>query len=275
MKNLRVIYDNAADRATLTATPVVAELGSANLKIDDKFRVCRALGKTLTIQALWPSFEVIGGVALPFSNLSPTATIRVRAYAANGTTTVFDSGKVLACPAPATRLRGWTEAASASAYGHGGGACARLWLNMPVKTNKLVIDLIDNDNLQGFIEAGRLVAGNYWEPSQGAEVGATITMVDTSRHVRTEAGSLITESGTRHKKQSLPLPYLGEKDRVILWNILTGNGMANPIFISVYPHSADFSLEKMHEMYGKLVQTPIMTTPYFNASSATIEIEEI
>ena len=471
MRNLRVIYDNAVDRATLAATPVVASLGSANLKSDDKFKVCRGTGTRMEITALWPAAETIAGIALPFTNLSPTSTIRVRTtnepsttnlikyseqadnplwtkYQATASTNVsgvvapnglqtseklaetattgvhnltqsvsgfltgqkvtfsiwlkaaertfaaigfdssstaapttalsyvnlstgalstssnggwsfsvqapvngfyrvsatktmtangmllplvhiatsmstvsyqgvagsgiyvwgaqlefgdkssyypsvatsgvrpagyvdewqdysYDSGKVLGCPAPATKLRGWTPQESASAYGYGGGSCARVWLPSRVNVTGVRIDIEDLANVQGYIEVSRLVVGDYWEPEQGVEQGATVTNVDNGKHFRTEAGNLLTESGIRYKKQSLPLARLNIKDRSDFWNILVGNGMTTPMFLSVHPGSSDVALERMHQMYGKLVTTPVMSTPYFDAHSATIEIEEV
>lgn len=275
MRNLRIIYDNAADRAVVSATPQVSTLGSENLLSDDKFRVCRSTGKTMTITATWPSSEPISGIALPFTNLSPTATIRARMYAANGTTVTFDSGVVLACPAPARRLRGWTAAASASAYGYGGGSSARMWFAKQ-QTTKLVIDISDTNNLQGYVESSRLIVGDYWEPKGvGAEAGASVSIQETSKHFRTDAGNTITDIGIRFKKQSVSMPSLEGNDRHFLWDILNGNGMATPIFISLYPESTDAAWEARHELYGKLSVTPVMTTPYFNVNSATIELEEV
>lgn len=477
MRNLRIIHDNAADRATLSVVPTpVAGLDATNLTSDDKFKVCRIATENMNINARWTVAETIAAVALPFTNLSPTATIRVKSttegstvnYAdfselftnaawvktdatidataaaaasvtapsggtaykleeaatttehfisqswtvpinqqitvsffvkaaersfavlkfdatantaapvaaqasyglstgtisntttngwtfnpavnigngwwrisATRTTTaagnivarlqtatssttlsylgVLDSGiyvwgaqfeygtrssyypttgttnatrpsgyidswqtystdngaGVLACPASATKLKGWTPAAAASAYGYGGGACARYWFPAPVTATGIRIDIEDLNNLQGYIEVSRLVIGDYWEPEQGVEQGATITNVDTSKHFRTEAGSLITDVGTRHKKQSLPMPWINSADREVLWSILTGSGMSTPMFLSVHPNSSDFNLERMHQMYGKLVTTPIMSTPYWDANSATLEFEEV
>ena len=78
MANLRIIYDNAADRATLTASTTAGTLGVANLQNNRKGRPWRATGTTARLGATWAAPERIGGVFLPFCNLSPTATMRVR-----------------------------------------------------------------------------------------------------------------------------------------------------------------------------------------------------
>ena len=80
MGNLRIIYDNAADRAALAASSQSGALGPANLQRERKSAVLRSVGTALTIVATWPMPEIIGCVALPFCNLTPMATIRVRGY---------------------------------------------------------------------------------------------------------------------------------------------------------------------------------------------------
>lgn len=271
MKNLRIVYDNAADRATLSSTKTFrAGMGIDKLVVDDKFQVCRSIDQTFNVTAKWPQGETIGAVVLPFTNMSPTAVIKVT------TPQGYDSGWILACPAPSTRLRGWAADKSASAYGYGGGACARVWIT-PALTNvtEMTVHLYDENTVQGYVEASRLVIGDYWEPEQGVEQGATITSVDTSKQYRTEAGSLLTDVGTKYKKQSLPMPWLSGTDRAAFWDILVGNGLTAPMFISVHPNATDVNLERMHQMYGKLVTTPIMSTPYWDANSATLEFEEV
>jgi hypothetical protein len=162
-----------------------------------------------------------------------------------------------------------------NSYSYGGGAYGRAWINSPATVKKLVIDLVDTTNVSGYIEVSRLVAGQYWEPKIGAEQGATLTVVDTSKHYRNDAGDQMTDRGTRHRKQNFSIPSLDEQDRAKMWDILWGNGMARPVFISVYPNNADSRLEQLHQLYGKMVTTPIMGTPYFNRNNATIDIEEI
>ena len=80
MKNLGIIYDNAADRAVLSASSQAGTLGPANLQREGKSVVLRSIGAGLSITATWPAPEIVGGVALPFCNLTPGATIRVRGY---------------------------------------------------------------------------------------------------------------------------------------------------------------------------------------------------
>ena len=84
MPNLRIIFNNAADCATINASSSVGALVPDNLKNDLKSVVWRsstaAAGTTPSarIDATWSAPELIAGVALAYSNLTPQAQMRVR-----------------------------------------------------------------------------------------------------------------------------------------------------------------------------------------------------
>ncbi|WP_308921752.1 hypothetical protein [Janthinobacterium sp. J1-1] len=80
MPNLRIIHDNAADRAGLAASSQAGTLGPANLQLDRKSAVLRAVGTTQTITATWPTQECVACVALILTNVTSSARMRVRGY---------------------------------------------------------------------------------------------------------------------------------------------------------------------------------------------------
>ncbi|KAB8058050.1 hypothetical protein GCN74_17665 [Janthinobacterium sp. FT14W] len=276
MKNLCIIYDNAADRAVLAASSQAGTLGPANLQRESKSSVLRAVGTQLSITATWPAPEIVGGVALPFCNLTPAATIRVRGYIEPGDAwPTFDSGVMEACEY--ARLGMWDWGAlplGVNAYSYGGGTYARCWFQMR-SVRKLVIDLADPDNPAGYIEAARLVAGAYWSPERNASYGSGITPVDTSSQYRNGAGSQKVERGARYRKLSLTLDHMTPLDRAELWRIVRGNGLSLPLFVSLYPDNDDVELEQTHQVYGRLANLAAITTPSFQAYATNIEIEEL
>lgn len=277
MPNLRIIYDNAADRAALAASSAAGAMTADRLLSDIKADVWRSTGPTATITATWPAAELVGGVVLPFSNLSARATIRARGYAkVADAAPLFDTGAVEACPAPVLGLWDWGSIPLGSnAYAYGGGTYGRVWIPVPGAVEKLVLDIDDSTNPAGFIEASRLVCGAYWEPAKNAEYGAPVQAVDTSKHIRTDAGDLVTDIGTRHKTQTVNLSLMPPVDRATLWSIVWGNGMRRPIFFSLHPNSGDARLEQTHQVYGKLASTAAMNTPFFQRYATTLDIEEI
>jgi len=278
MPNLRIVSDNALERAaTFTASSTAGTLAVTNLLQQNKDSVHRSAGATplsLTYTATWTTGEPIGCVALPYCNLSPTATIRVRAYASNGTTVLYDSGAtpVPACPAPALRPRGFTPAQAASAYSNGGGACARHWFPQ-VSAFKLVVDLADPNNLQGYIEAACMVVGPYWSPQYNAK-SAPLTIVDTSKHERTAAGSLVTDPGFIYRKVPVDLSYMLPADREIFAGLLR-NSAAYALLLSVRPGSGDLAEERDWTIYGKRSQDSALALKYAAAYSTTLYVEEL
>jgi len=159
-----------------------------------------------------------------------------------------DTGVILACPAPAIQLEGWTAAQSASAYAYGGGAYARAWFP-ETQFRAFAIDLVDTNNLQGYIEASKLVIGRYWSPPYGL-TSVSATDVDATTHYSTAAGDLLSRASTISKEVSIEMRALVPADRARLANILRAS-RAYPIFVSVRTGDPDLEVERAHTVLGK------------------------
>lgn len=273
---LRIATNNALYRtASLAASSAATGYPVTNLTVDVKSLVHRATGTSVTYTATWATPETIGVVALPFCNLSPTATMRVRVYSDTaGTALVYDSGTVNACPAPAVVLPSFTPAQASSAYAYGGGACARCWFS-PVMCGKLIVDVTDASNVQGYVEASRLFVANWWAPSYNADVGANLTFASTSTQVRSDGGDLYTNIGPRMRKLAFKLSNLPQLDRAGLAGVMRATGLSTPLLVSVFPGDADASLERDYTIYGKLSQFSVMTLGTVNTTSLPIEVDEM
>lgn len=273
MPNLRIVSDNAIARAaTLVASTTAGGLAATNLVSDKKSSVHRATSTSVTYTVTWSAAEPISCVALPFCNLSPTATMRVRAYASNGTTVLYDSGSGLACPAPAQRPRGFTAAQAASAYAYGGGACARRWFS-PVSAFKLVIDVVDAANLQGYIEAACMVVGAVWSPQYNASA-TSVSMVDRTEVSRSAAGDQLADPGTLSRKVPIDLRAMPEADRARFLDLVR-NSRAYPVLLSVFPEHPDVALERDFMLYGRRTKDSDIAYQFAGAYSTTLEVEEI
>jgi hypothetical protein len=270
MANLRVIYDNAADRATLSTSATAANLDATKLVTDIKSDVCRSTTTSLTITATWTSPETISAAVLAFTNCTDNATITVSAYTLTGDSTPVYSTTVVASRGGLVANRGVNN------FAYGGGIYARCWFDAPVSITKLVITLTDTNNPQGYVEVGRLILGNHWAPVVGVEQSNTALAVnDTSEQTRTYSGDMHITVKPRFRKQTLSMPSLDKNDRVFLWNILWNNSMVKPVFISLFPNNTDQQLEQAHQLYGRLAASVAMSTPYFNFMAAKLDIEEI
>jgi len=274
MNNMRVVYDNALERAQLSASSEASpQMAAAKLRIDDKDTLWRAAGKTAALTLTWPAAEVLSCCALAFCNFSPTATIRVRGYSdAAGTAQVLDTGVQPACPAPAVRLRGWAAAQAASAYAYGGGALARIWFP-EVAVQRIVVDVADPGSLQGYLEAACLIVGRYFSARYNAS-DASMTSVDTTELYRKASGAQGADPGFTYRRLSIDLSRVSPADRGSVVSLLR-NSRGCPVLISVFPGSQDFELERDNMIYGRRTKDSDISTQYGLNYSTTLEIEEI
>ncbi len=275
MQSPRFVADIASDRASLVASSTSGARSVANLQTDTKYGVWRATGTTASITLTWSAPEVISCAVLAFCNLAPTDTMRVRGWSdAGGTNLVLDTGAAAACPAPAVKLRGLTAAQAASAYAQGGGAYARCWFER-VTVRKVVIDIDSAANLQGYIEAARLIVADYWTTSHHADRGASMTLQDTAAPYRTAAGDELVDAGFRFREVQMQLSMLPLDDRAALTDLLRSCGRTFPLLVSMFPGSADLALERDHFIYGRLSEASAIALPSAGYCSAPIRINEI
>lgn len=298
--NLRIIYNNLVDlpTSTVSASSSAGSTPVGNLKLDSKSKLWRSSTSTTTTVKTYlvvtVSSSIIGGVVLPFSNLTSSATIRLRGYtgtaptlggtvdsptfSASGTL-VFDTGSgVSACPYQSFNLyyTGSTPT-GANTYAFGGGTYARAYvpLGSQVACTSLLIEINDT-NPSKYVEAGRLIVGPYWSPKYNTSFGMTSNYKDLSTHLRTESGDLITNRGTRSSSISMDLKYMDTGDRSKLYELIRGGGLARPIFISLFPeNSDDYDLEQLYQVYGKLPQLSGIQYANFLQYSSQLELEEV
>ena len=303
MANLRVVYQNIADltTATITASSTAsAATAVANLKKDIKSLVWRSsVSSTASIRAnlvvTLPS-NVVKSVILAFTNLSVVATIRVRGFTGgapilSGTvdspsyslpgTTVFDSGTVLANPYQGTGFSNWNNdsyypATIATTTYTERKVYSRVWIPAGVACTSLLIEIIDTNNINRYVEASRLIIGDYWSPTYNTSFGLSITPKDTSETNRSEAGDLLTSNGIIYNVLNFDLKYMSPTDRVVFAKIIKIVGAQKPLFISLFPdNTEDWEKEQLFQIYGKLSQLYGITHPIFGNYSSQIEIEEI
>ena len=282
MNNLRILHDNAVDRAVLTASSQAGALGPANLQRDERSAVLRAVGTSVMITATWPTQELIACVAPIRTNMNSSARMRVRGYERVGDATpVIDTGVVLPCPeaplgdSPFGYLPlGWNGYTwgGVNTWARGGGSDGVAWFE-PVSVRQLVIELSSVDNPDGYIEVSRLVAGMYWAPEYNPSYGASLAAVDTSEGYRTAAGAAKTNVGTRHRLLNINLELLTRLDRARLARIVDECGAMRPLLCSLFPEHADPVLEQQHMVYGRVANIDAISASSFDIYSAPLQIE--
>jgi hypothetical protein len=266
--NLRIISDNAVDRATaLVASTTSGSLVASYMQNDFKGKAHRSTGTSVSYAATWTDGESIGGIALPATNLTADATIRVRAYSDTaGVTQIKDTGVQYACAGQDLGLWNWSEPLNANAFAFGGVSKVQVWLGAHYFARRLLIDIVDSGNPAGYIDCARLVAGAYWEAPYNPGYGVLPTVVDTTASHRNDAGDNLSDRGTLHDTLSLDLKMLAETDRAALMRIARLAGTACNIFVSVFPEDDSPVAEQDFCIFGKRANAGVAADFYANFS---------
>lgn len=274
MSNLRILYDNVVDRAaSLAANTTAGTLAVTNLQTDFKTDVHRTTGLTAVYTLTWSAQMTLNMAALCFTNLTAAATMQAQVYTNIGDASpALDTGAVLATGYAPYQAQGGSLGVNNFPYG--GFVHARGYF-AATPGAKLVLTVADAGNSAGYLEAGRLVAGQYWSPANNPAYGPQLSPQSNAQHTRDGAGNLRTELRPKSRKLRLDLTRIvAAADRDAVYNILRANGMALPVFLSLFPQDADAAKEHEYQIYGKLSDSGI-TLPSVNIFTAPLEIEEI
>lgn len=275
--NLRIISNNVADIATLTASSRAGSLFATNLQNDLKSQIWRSVGTTPTLTLVWASAQIVSGFALVFSNMTEASTIRARGYAEEADTTpLFDTGNIQAVPPSLGGFEWGLNPAGVNSYSYGGGSTAVLWWQ-PTAIKKLIININNSASPTGYVEASRVVVGDYFSPVYNAPHGGLkVGVEDTSKHDRSSAGDLLTDRGVMYKTLDIDLQLMPQEDRNKVWAILRGNGMSRPVFICVFPENQDDpQAGQIYTIYGKLSRGSSLTYSAYNQYATTLQVEEV
>lgn len=274
MPNLRIIHANYADQATsLSASTTSGALAASNLQTDRKGDVHRSTGTSVTYTATWTAGVSIGAVALPATNLSAAATMRVRLFSDTACTAQLqDSGTNAACPGLGAAPWTWTGIFNANAFAYGYLSKAVAWFaanQAGVKGMK--VDLVDTGNPAGYIDCARVISGPWWSPQWNPEHGATVMVEDASANTRNDAGDLVTDRAPVHELLTMKLPMLSEAERAQLMQVARANGVWKNIFAALMPGDGT-AAEQDYMVYGKRKNTAI-ELPAFATYAHTLDME--
>lgn len=281
MTNTRILFNNAADRATLTASTTAGALAVDSLKTDVKGEVWRATGTSAALTARLPSAETISCLVLPLTNMTVDGTVRVRVSAdgvdlSDTAAYILDTGAVRAVVAAPDPVLGWGNTVQgANTFAYGGGACAVVWIPGAPSGAGVRVDLADPGNPAGYVEASRLAFGAYWELAINPDTGLALSIDDTDMQTRNGAGDLTTLVGTRHRRLALKLSSLSASERAKLWSVMRANGKAISLFVSVFPGCGDASLEASHQMWCRLTDTSSVAATAFTQYAAPLTFAEV
>ena len=271
MSTLRILTDNAADRATISVAGTAAGMGADKLKTDIKGEVCRVLSGTASVVLTWPTLETIGAVVIPASNLGPSSTIRVRAYSdVAGTTLLSDTGEKWAAPGPIFENEDFTQPLNVNLFAEGTAPITACYLPQHEAVRRIVIDL--SDPAATFIDLSRLIVGGYHQPECAPSYGAQVGTSDMTKNTRAASGDIKSDWGPRASTMQFDLSWIGEQDRERIRQLIA-RGIGKFMFISLLAEDVDPVLERDYSIYGKLSQPGNMAYAFYRMHSSQFQIE--
>lgn len=284
MTNLRIVWDNAADRGSIAATSEAGQLLASNLRSNLKSKVWRALSTNAAVVLGWDRPEQVGVVVFAFNNFTSQATMQVRGFTyADSVFPEYDSGPVECAPPPALGQFQWGTplgenfyrrgGASLFAYGYGGYGV--VWVPGGRAFRKLTVTINDPDNPDTYLEAGRLIVGPWWSPAYNFNFDHSITFHDSTTNRRTEAGDLRGEKMPRWRRMEFDLGNMDAEDRSAMLRILRAHGVSEPLFISLFPENADKLLEQSYQLWGKFEESARLSQPRYDVYATSLAVEEM
>lgn len=245
--NLRVVPINVAKTATLTTSnSLLTGFSVYNIVDNNKGKVFRHLNNYSNILMSWVNNQAISCIAMPFSNLTGNATVRIKLYSDSAATIeVFDSGIIV--------FR--DRALYVSKY-----------------TNIKSISIYVEDLSLTYIDISAIVCGSDWSPKYNTDFGITVSSVTTDVQNRTHAGNILTDIGSTNKLMNIPLNWMTETDKQIFFKLLRANDY---MFISVFPNDKSFNKRTLYQIYGKATSLSSISYNTYGMYSSSISIEEL
>ena len=250
MPNLRLIYNNVADSAAITATTTATGFSVDNLKNTQKTSVHRSTGSSITYTLTWPTAQAINCVALPATNLQAGDTIKLQMYTeATDVATVYESPDFKACTGRVTALYNKTALPTYVDFGFGGATKTSVWLTTTYQVKKLVITLTSATVAQ--IDCARIICGTYWESTRQVNNGIQLGYEDSSEITTTRSGNTYEDRKPISETMQFELEYISDLDRQQLQKLMRSWGSSALIYFCVFPDNTNPEITQSYSIYGR------------------------
>lgn len=258
MPNMKILTDDVAASATITATTTAGTLSPSNVKSNEPTQIWRATAKTGTLTLTWTSAQSVDAVILGWTNLTDTATVTFNLF-----TNTADSTPV----ATMTRTAGEKR--------QGVAALARnvqAWFDTPRSIRKVTIVISDSTNANN-IEAGRVMVGAAYEMKLNPTYGAELAFVDPSSATRMESGAVRREPKKVYRRFSMSTGMMPIEDTAKLMQ-LAAKGVGSVLFLSLFPDPTEDHFQT-HAFVGCTVSVGRFQSQVYRRLSSGLEVEEI
>lgn len=283
MANILISYRNLVDEAVLSGGTWSNTLPASNLADRQPSKVARTVGTAPVNMYLALDFgsgKPVRFVALVRHNLTQSGRWRIR-LGNDGTfsTPGLDTGWIAIWPAAIPfgvgawgefNWGGQVDAQEAATY----GAQAIHATQDAVHARFLRVDLQDESNPAGFLEAGRLVAGPAWQPSINFQYGWSIEQVDESEIRRSRGGQSFVNVRPRYRRLRFTIDHL-ENDEMFghAYELERLKGKGGDIMVIADPEDRTHGLR--HTLYGALSESAPIVNNHPGRFSRRFVVDEL
>jgi len=270
MANLRIIYNNVADSATISAS-TTASGSAANMKNDQKTSAHRSSStSTVTYTLTWSTAQAINCVALPATNLVDGDLITVKLYETSTTDAAGPIAQLIdqqACAGRVMLLQNGNTTSTSADFGYGGATKTSVWFTQTYQAKALEITLTRSSLVQQ-IDCARIICGKYWETSRQVTKGIDVGTEDQSEVITTRSGNTYVDKKTISDTLSFNLDYINDVDRKTFLQLLRSWGKNGLIYVCLFPDNTNTEYTQAYSIYGRLQNTSLRYEylGYYNTS---------
>lgn len=256
---MRLLYNNLVDLDTtvLTATSTAAGRPVTKLRDQIRKRVWRATAsvqESVTID-LGSAGQSIKAIAVAGHNLSVAGTIEFL-HSTDGST--YTSLGTISISPQIPIGYGYGGYGN---YGYGGvsvdvpltGTVEALFIE-GITSRYIRVTFRDPSNDRGYVEAGRIFVGTYWEPPNGILFGWGIELIDPTEIVKTIGGQKTNNTRNAYLRANFTLPDLSQSDAYDqLYQIIrTYQATRKDSFLALLLNETD-TVQDVVTLYGRFV----------------------
>lgn len=261
MANSRLIFNNVWDAATLTQSAGTFEphLPITNTQKYNNSRVFRT-SDTQDVEILfeWDEPVFIEAFALWRHNLTSSAQIQMVFYnGANQTgDVIYDTGILLGdVPKNLGDLVWGKDPLGVSTYTGWETATRSFWFDETFVVTSARLTISNADNPNGFIEIGRVYAGEAFSPTFNVDLGHIFKWETDVKSNPTAGGTVHTLDAATYRKLSFNLSHLSPADRSNFADLTRILSTHKDFFISLRPNVGG-AVERDYSFAAKFEEIP-------------------
>ena len=238
MANIRFLFRNLVDTATVTASPaLVAGLPATNLQTQQRNRSARTTSTaSQDFSFSWPTAQTIDTIAMRRHNLTAAAQLACPTYSDSAFTTLIAANAAANCFA-------YTGLDANDILTEDDFRLLKnsaRYLTSAANVQSMKATVTDAANPDGYFDISRMFIGKMFEMLYNPPYnGAPLTMDDAGVQRRMDDGSLVTDKRYKFRKLEINQTYCDSTQWAALLSALRYAGKDKDIFISVFPSVGD------------------------------------